>query len=142
MKHIHSAGIITYTIDNNTILYLLLRYTAGHWDLPKGKIEPGETREEAALRELMEETGLTAELDNDFEETISYIFTDYDKHLAQKNAYFFIGRTTNTQINLSDEHTDFKWLPYKDALKQLTYDNARTLLKKANKYIIPLYFNN
>ena len=41
MKHIYSAGIITYTIDNDIILYLLLRYGAGHWDLPKGKIESG-----------------------------------------------------------------------------------------------------
>lgn len=145
MKQIHSAGIITYTIDNDRILYLLLRYGAGHWDLPKGKIEDGETKQEAALRELMEETGLTAEIDNDFEETINYIFTDYvseeasaksgDKQLAQKTVYFFAGQATNDQVKLSDEHTAFKWLSYKDALEQLTYDNARTLLKKANKYI-------
>jgi len=143
MKQIHSAGIITYTTDNNeTILYLLLRYGAGHWDLPKGKIESGETKQEAALRELMEETGLTAELDNDFEETIGYIFTDYDKQLAQKTAYFFIGRATNKNVKLSDEHTDYKWLPYKDALEQLTYDNAKTLLKKAHKHIIATQKNN
>ena len=142
MKHIHSAGIITYTIDNDKILYLLLRYGAGHWDLPKGKIENGETKQEAALRELMEETGLTVELDNNFEETIGYIFTDHDKQLAQKTAYFFVGRATNTNVTLSHEHTDFKWLPYKDALEQLTYDNAKTLLKKANKHIISLCFSN
>ena len=137
MKQIHSAGIITYTTDNDeTILYLLLRYGAGHWDLPKGKIEPGETKQEAALRELMEETGLTAELDKGFEKEIKYIFTDYDKQLAQKTAYFFVGRATSNAVKLSDEHTDYKWLPYKDALKQLTYDNAKTLLKKAHKYII------
>lgn len=101
MKHLYSAGIITYIIRNNTILYLLLQYGAGHWDLPKGKIEKGETKQEAALRELMEETGLTAEIDNGFEETIYYIFTDYlpeeasaksgDKTLAEKTVYFFYG---------------------------------------------------
>ena len=136
MKHIHSAGIVTYTIDNdNTILFLLLHYEAGHWDLPKGKIEPGETKQEAALRELMEETGLTTELDNGFEETIGYIFTDYDKQLAQKTAYFFTGKATSTDVKLSDEHIGYKWLPYKDALEQLTYDNAKGLLKKAHKQI-------
>ena len=67
MKHLHSAGIIIYTTHNDTALYLLLRYGAGHWDLPKGKIETGETKQEAALRELMEETGLVAQLDDDFD---------------------------------------------------------------------------
>jgi 8-oxo-dGTP pyrophosphatase MutT (NUDIX family) len=135
MKHIYSAGIITYRTDNDTILYLLLHYSAGHWDLPKGKIEAGETKEEAALRELMEETGLTAEIDNDFEQTIGYIFTDYDKKLAQKTAYFFVGKVTSPHVQLSEEHIGYAWLPYKDALEKLTYDNAKTLLKKAHKYI-------
>jgi bis(5'-nucleosidyl)-tetraphosphatase len=139
MKHIYSAGVITYTIENDTVLYLLLHYSAGHWDLPKGKMEDGETKQEAALRELMEETGLTAELDNNFEETIGYIFTDYDKELAQKTAYFFVGKATNTNVTLSDEHIDYQWLPYKDTLEVLTYDNAKGLLKKANKYIINNY---
>ena len=134
MKQIHSAGVIIYTIKNNTILYLILQYGAGHWDLPKGKIEKEETKQEAALRELMEETGLTAELNNGFEETIHYIFTDYDKQLAQKTVYFFTGHATSTDVKLSDEHTAFKWLPYNDALEQLTYDNAKKVVKKANKH--------
>jgi 8-oxo-dGTP pyrophosphatase MutT (NUDIX family) len=152
MKQLYSAGIITYTIENENILYLLLHYESGHWDLPKGKIEPGETKQEAALRELMEETELTAELDEEFEEEIKYIFTDYapaealakagDKKLAQKTAYFFVGRATSKEVKLSDEHTDYKWLPYKDALEQLTYDNAKTLLKKAHKHIITTQKNN
>ncbi|HLW73073.1 MAG TPA: NUDIX domain-containing protein [Candidatus Babeliales bacterium] len=136
MKQLYSAGIITYTTDDDTILYLLLRYGAGHWDLPKGKIEPGETKEEAALRELMEETGLTAVINENFEESVHYIFTDYDKQLAQKTAYFFVGKATDKHVKLSHEHTDFKWLPYKDAVEQLTYDNAKRLLKKAHKYIM------
>lgn len=52
MEHIYSAGIITYTTDNNETSYLLLHYNAGHWDFPKGKMEPGETKQETALREL------------------------------------------------------------------------------------------
>ena len=72
MEQVYSAGIITYTTDNDHIEYLLLHYRDGHWDFPKGKLEPRETKQEAAHRELYEETGLTAELDNDFEETFSY----------------------------------------------------------------------
>jgi len=135
MKQLYSAGIITYIMEHGKILYLILQYGAGHWDFPKGKIEEGETKQEAALRELMEETGLTAEVDDGFEESFQYIFTDYDKKLAQKIVYFFVGRATSKVVKLSDEHIDYKWLPYKDALEQLTYDNAKELLKKSDKYI-------
>ena|SRR6266404_8417109 len=133
MKHQYSAGIITYVRENDTILYLLLKYGAGHWDFPKGKIEPGETKQEAALRELKEETGLTAHIDEGFEENIRYIFT-YDKKLTQKTVYFFTGKATSTNVTLSHEHTDFTWLSFQDALKQLTFDNAKELLKSANKH--------
>lgn len=136
MKQLYSAGIITYTKEDHEILYLILQYGAGHWDFPKGKLEKGETKQEAALRELMEETGLTAQLDNNFEETFQYIFTDYDQQLAQKTVYFFVGKTQSKSVTLSHEHTDYKWLPYNDALEQLTYDNAKKLLEKAHQYIL------
>lgn len=134
MKHQYSAGIILYKKEHDTILYLLLRYGAGHWDFPKGKIEPGETKQEAALRELMEETNLTAHIDDTFEETFDYIFTDYDKKPTQKTVYFFTGQAIKTNVKLSHEHTDFTWLSYKKAFEQLTYDNAKEVLKKAHKH--------
>src|SRR5260221_14596308 len=95
MKLLFSAGIIVYRIEDDQIEYLLLQYNAGHWDFAKGKIEKGETKEEAALRELDEETGLSAEIQPTFEETFSYIFHDYDKQLAQKTVYFFVGQATH-----------------------------------------------
>ena len=138
MEHIYSAGIITYITDNDHIKYLLLHYCDGHWDFPKGKIEPGETQQEAAQRELHEETGLTAQLDNNFEQSFSYMFLDQQKKLTQKTVCFFIGKTVNSTVQLSDEHTDFQWLTYQQALEVLTYDNAKNILKKANKHLLSL----
>jgi bis(5'-nucleosidyl)-tetraphosphatase len=135
MKQLYSAGIVTYIIQNGEILYLLLQYSAGHWDFPKGKIEKGETKQEAAQRELMEETGLTAKIDTHFEETFEYVFTDYDKQLAKKIVYYFVGNADSKKVTLSHEHTDYILLPYKEAVEQLTYDNAKELLKKAHLYI-------
>ena len=136
MKHVYSAGIIPYTTNNDQIEYLLLHYEAGHWDFPKGHIEPGESKQDAAQRELIEETGLTAQLDNKFEDSFSYIFRDHQKKLVQKTVYFFIGKAQNGPVQISYEHTDYQWLTYKQALEQLTYDNAKNLLKKAHKHII------
>ena len=131
-----SAGIIPYRIVDNTIFYLLLQYSAGHWEFPKGKIEKGEDKQEAAHRELMEETGLTAEIDSHFEETFDYIFTDYDKQLAHKTVYFFVGKATSKKVVLSYEHQDYAWLNYEDAMKQLTFKNATVVLEQANKYLL------
>ena len=135
MKHLHSAGIIVYHTHHNEPYFLLLQYSAGHWDFAKGKIESGESQQEAALRELHEEAGISATIQPGFEETFSYIFTDYDKQLAQKTVTFFMGNTQETQITLSHEHIDYAWLPYKEALEKLTYDNAKNILKKAYKFL-------
>ncbi len=150
MKHLFSAGIIVYRIHHKQIEYLLLQYAtgywnfekgkieyeAGHWDFAKGKIENGETKQEAALRELQEEAGISATIEANFEETFSYIFHDYDKQLTKKTVYFFIGEATSDTITLSHEHIDYAWLPYEQALERLTYDNAKELLKKAHKRLV------
>lgn len=138
----YSAGIITYLLQDETVLYLLLHYTAGHWEFPKGTMEKGETKQETALRELQEETGLTAIIDDGFYETISYTFITHDKQTVQKTVYFFTGRATTDTITLSHEHIDFKWLPYNEALAQLTYNNGKSLLKKAHKFIISNHERN
>jgi len=142
MEHVYSAGVIIYRNNDALVEYLLLQYSAGHWDFAKGKIETGETKEQAALRELQEETGLSATLEHDFEESFSYIFHDYDKKLTQKTVYFFIGKATGSAVTLSHEHSDYVWLPYKQALEQLTYENAKKVLKKAHRYVMTKHSNN
>lgn len=130
-----SAGIIIYYLKNNHPEYLLLHYFPGnHWDFPKGKMEPGETQKETALRELKEETGLTVVIDPGFLETISYQLI-IDQKSVQKTVYFFVGQSTTLKVDLSHEHQDYKWLPYEQALLQLTYNNAQELLKSAHLYI-------
>ena len=134
MKQIFSAGLVLFRVMNGERLYLLLHYPHGHWDLPKGKIEEGESKQEAALRELEEETGLEAEIIDGFEEQISYVFRQ-DDELIEKTVYFLIGKTESDQITLSDEHINFAWLPYNQAEGQLTFANAKEVLKKADLFI-------
>lgn len=133
-KHI-SAGIVVYYKENREILYLLLHYDAGHWDFPKGHLENNETNEQAAHRELKEETGLTATLNPDFECSISYFFVDHHKNKAYKTVYFFTGQVNTKEVTLSHEHKGFEWLPYKGALEQLTYDNAKEVLQKVHQFL-------
>lgn len=131
-----SAGISIYFEQKKKREYLLLHYQSGHWDFPKGHIEKGESKQVAALRELYEETGLEAEILPDFEESFSYFHhLPKTKELAHKIVYFFVGKSLSKEITLSHEHIGFAWLPYKQAMEKLTYDNAREVLKKANVFL-------
>ena len=139
MKKEFSAGIIIYVTelidDVPTRLYLLLQYQRGYWDLVKGKLEPGETNEEAALRELKEETGLEATIDAGFQKALYYKFTDPDGVLIDKKVTYFTGEATSQEVTLSHEHKGYCWLPYDKAFKELTYLNARNLLIEAEQFL-------
>jgi len=139
MKLLFSAGIVVYFKRKDKLQYLLLHYEAGHWGFPKGKIEGDEDKKETALRELKEEASLLATIHDGFEHYFEYFFKEKDGDLAKKTAYFFVGRTRSKKVQLSNEHVGFKWLEYEQALEKLTYDNARKLLEKANKFLLKNY---
>jgi len=136
MKFLFSAGIVVYFKRKEKIQYLLLKYASGHWGFPKGKIEEDEEKQEAALRELKEEASLLATIHEGFEYSFEYFFQEKDGDLAKKTVYFFVGRTRSKKVRLSDEHIDFEWLEYDQAIEKLTYDNTKKLLEKANKFLI------
>jgi len=135
MKELISAGIVVFNKENYEIKYLLLHYPHGHWDLAKGKIEAGETKKEAALRELKEETGLEARIIPGFEESFSYHFTGVDDISSRKTIYFFIGEVESMEVTLSHEHVDYAWLTFDKVLERLTFENAKKLIKKAHHFL-------
>lgn len=130
-----SAGVILYHRTNGKITYLLLHNVSGHWDFPKGKLESGETLEQAALRELHEEAGLRAQLLPGFKQSLSYFFKEHDGMLIHKTVTFFIGETQETAVTLSDEHDDFGWFDFKQALEQISYKNAKEILTQAHTFL-------
>ncbi len=124
------------------IYYLLLHYPSGHWDFTKGHIEKGENEKEAAKREIEEETGLKdIKFIPGFREKISYFFRkSYENKenppLIFKEVVFYLTETHQREIKISEEHLDYQWLSYEDALKQLTFKNAKEILKKANNFLL------
>ncbi len=114
---------------------LLLRHPAGHWDFPKGHIEPGETEAETALRELAEETGITnVRLRDDFRERITYSHQRGERCIP-KEVFFLLGTTTERSVQLSHEHRAYAWPVWDRALERLTYKNGRRVLQRARTFI-------
>ena len=129
-----SAGIVLFQNFHGTNRFLLLNYPQGHWDFVKGKMERDETPHETARREAGEETGITdIEFIDGFEESVEYEFR-FNIDLIQKKVIFFLAKTNISKISLSHEHKDFVWLEYEDAMKKITFQNAKKILAKANDF--------
>lgn len=129
-----SSGIVVF-LKEKEFKFLVLHYAEGHWDLPKGHIEEGETEEQAALRETKEETGIAVDIEKGFREEIAYFFTGRNHENIRKNVVFFLGKATHKLVELSVEHIGFEWLDYEGAVKKVTYDSAKEVLKKAKAFL-------
>ena len=129
-----SAGIVLFQNFHGINRFLLLNYPQGHWDFVKGKMERDETPHETARRETGEETGITdIEFIDGFEESVEYEFR-FNNDLIQKKVIFFLAKTNISKISLSHEHKDFVWLEYEDAMKKITFQNAKKILAKVNDF--------
>ena len=130
-----SAGIVLYRKENTKNLFLLLHYPSGHWDFVKGKMEKNETTHETAIRETKEETGITdIVFAENFEEWIEYNFK-YQGELVQKKVVFFLAETKTKEIKISHEHSGYIWMDYNSSMEKTTFDNAKTVLTKAQKLL-------
>ena len=130
-----SCGALVYCIENQDVKFLLLRYSQGHWDFPKGNKEKGETNLETTRREIKEETGISDIVFRDrFEKEITYNYSRQNEKISKKVIYF-LAKTKATNVVLSSEHTDFVWEFYENALKRLTYKNAKEILTQGYNFL-------
>jgi len=150
-----SAGAIIFRKEiflekKDKIYYLLLHYPSGHWDFVKGHIEKGESERETAKREIKEETGIKdVKFIPGFIEKINYFFyrnlndqkdpplsfNQNNKVLVLKEVVFYLAETKEKNVEISFEHIGYEWLEYKEAIKKVTFKNAREVLKKANEFL-------
>ena len=86
MKHEKSCGCIVMN-DKNEVLLVL--HNAGHWDLPKGHVELGETEVQTAKREVKEETNIDIEIDERFRYTTEYS----PKEDVMKEVVYFLAKS-------------------------------------------------
>jgi len=128
-----SAGFVLYRDGRHGCEYLLLRHrSGGHWAFPKGRIEPGERPEDAARREVEEETGIAPpEKDEGYLGESRYAFRRNGRSVAKRVVYY-LGKATGGDVRLSHEHTEWAWLDRRAAAAKLTFDEARRILAAAD----------
>lgn len=102
------------------------------WSLPKGKLDPGETFEEAALREVAEETGLRCRLITELE---SIVYPDH-RGRTKRVRYWWMSPEDPVAVDEfrfepNDEVDDLRWLTPEEAGRLLTYEHDRELVARA-----------
>ncbi|HZD18150.1 MAG TPA: NUDIX hydrolase [Actinomycetota bacterium] len=133
-RHEVSAGGVVYRRgDHDVEVALAARRTRRGdlaWGLPKGALEPDETAEDAAVREVLEETGLDAEVEGDLG-TIRYFYV-WEGVRVRKQVRFFLMRATGGDVSRHDEEMEeVRWFPMRTARKRAAYRGERDVLERA-----------
>ncbi|HTY73074.1 MAG TPA: NUDIX hydrolase [Actinomycetes bacterium] len=100
------------------------------WSLPKGHVEPGETREEAAIREVEEETGIRGRVLAPLG-TIDFWFVAEDRRVHKTVHHFLLERDAGELSDADIEVVEVAWVPLEEAAGRLAYADERELVDRA-----------
>ncbi|RSM82290.1 NUDIX hydrolase [Amycolatopsis sp. WAC 01375] len=129
-----SAGGLVVDAEraNAALIGRLDRHGRLLWSLPKGHIEDGETVEQTAVREVKEETGISAQVLQPLG-TIDYWFVA-ERRRVHKTVHHFILEATGGELSDEDvEVTEVAWVPLAELETKLAYSDERKLVRKAKE---------
>ncbi|MCK4993532.1 MAG: NUDIX hydrolase [Candidatus Omnitrophica bacterium] len=132
-----SAGAVLYTkiVDRFKVI-LYSRKKGTQWCLPKGKLEKGETREDAAIREVKEETGLEGEIIEHLKD-VYYTYIDSRRKLQlNKTVHYFLMKYIQGLICADDAGVeDVVWFDIEEAIEKVAFDNEKQTLRRAQSVL-------
>lgn len=128
MEHEYSYGIIP--LKKEPLQILMIHHRAGHWTLPKGRIEEGEDEIACAMRELLEETHL--EIDEFLEmQGFQETYTLSRDGVKKEKFVIYFPAFVCGEIQVQEEEVqEALWMTLDDAITQATYENTKQLLIK------------
>jgi 8-oxo-dGTP pyrophosphatase MutT (NUDIX family) len=114
----------------NTGQEILMIFRRGKWDLPKGKLDKGETLEHCAVREVEEETGLNNVEIGKKIITTYHVYKEYGKHILKESHWYQMKSSENQKLvpQTDEDITDIKWVN-KTELKKYTSNTYQTILE-------------
>jgi 8-oxo-dGTP diphosphatase len=124
-KIVRAAGGVVHRLRDGGAVEVLIIHRPKYddWTLPKGKLEPGESVEEAAVREVFEETGYRTEIERRIGET-SY----RDRHGRPKRVTYYALRPVDGSFEQNYEVDEVRWVTVDEAKRLLSYEHDRNLV--------------
>jgi 8-oxo-dGTP diphosphatase len=131
----HSAGGVVYKREGQrTKICLVSKKNGRIWALPKGRLDPGETPEQTAHREILEETGHLAKVGAMIDEIHYYFFLNENQTYYHKTVTFYVMKILEENSQQRDQEADeVSWFDFPEALRKLSYLNEKKILKKAQR---------
>jgi len=124
-----AGGVIVDYSGSESRVLLVHRPIYDDWSYPKGKLEPGETVEEAALREVREETGLECRIIRKLAVTRYDYKTRTTGRLKPKAVHYFLMELVSGGLEVPNDEVDLAdWLDLAEAKQRLSYAQDRELL--------------
>lgn len=121
------------------VLISVERYDDMRWQLPKGHVEEGENLEAAALREVREETGVSAEIVTPLTTIDYWFFTHRDQAQIRVHKFvrFYLMRYLSGSTADHDwEVVEARWFPIQEAITHLAFDDERECVQEAVAYLV------
>jgi 8-oxo-dGTP pyrophosphatase MutT (NUDIX family) len=131
-----SAGGVVYRISASGLEVLVCKSSGYHrWVLPKGLVDEGETHEQAAVREVREETGVNARLIAALGEPEKYVYSRGGMRIFKRVYYFLMTYESGDIAHHDYEMEDVRWATFEEADQLLAYDGAKSMVRRAQTMI-------
>lgn len=136
-ERVVSAGGVVYRHGPHTIEVVVCGRSAdGVWGLPKGTPDPRESLEDAAVREVSEETGLQVAIVRKIGSMDYWFLRPQEGVRYHKWVHHYLMKATGGSTDNHDwEYDRVEWMPIEEALRTLTYKNEVDMVRKAQELI-------
>jgi 8-oxo-dGTP pyrophosphatase MutT (NUDIX family) len=136
---ISAGGVVYRKRDHQTDVALILVGPKLRWQLPKGTVNTNEKIEQAALREVREETGLQAELLNLLERIEYWFYATQDGQRVRfhKFVHFFLMRFISGNVSDHDQEVEeARWVEINEAIDLLAFESEKKMVRKTRAWVL------
>jgi 8-oxo-dGTP pyrophosphatase MutT (NUDIX family) len=133
-----SAGGVVVRGDETIVIVPTRRGAQGQkvLALPKGHVDPGETPDQTALREVREETGVEADMVEKLGD-VRYFYQRSGRRIFKRVTFYLFSYRAGSLEDHDDEVEEARWMPLAEAIEALSYDGEREMAERALSAIVP-----